>query len=167
MREYLKYEHYIEIDKLADQDAEAKLRRELNAKQGEMNRQAGHFTEMIVAGVMNNYDNRIVDGETYFSQAGPVTLIRLEAIHRRAGTIKEGQIHEIDVLGEYTLYNGQPETALGAWLVSVRYRKEKMGEKRCKPLSNKRRLCRLKSSMVRLYAGTLAKLVSLTQQSRS
>ncbi len=102
---YLRYEHDVNIEDLTPTDAGAKLRRELNAKQGEMNCQVGHFTEIIIAGVMNNYDNRIVDGETYFSQAGPVTLIRMEAIHRRAGTIKEGQIQEIDVLGEYTLYN--------------------------------------------------------------
>ncbi|MEZ4734797.1 MAG: hypothetical protein R3E79_47500 [Caldilineaceae bacterium] len=47
LREYLKYEHYIEIDKLTDQAAETKLRQALNRKQGEMNRQAGHFSEII------------------------------------------------------------------------------------------------------------------------
>ncbi len=129
MREFLKYEHYVEVDKLTEHDAEAKLRRALNAKQGEMNRQAGHFSEVIVAGVLNNYDDREVAGERYFGLSHLISLPRMETILRREGVIKDDTIHEIDVVGEYGLYNRQEgNAALGAWLVSVRYRKEKMSE---------------------------------------
>lgn len=129
LREYLKYEHYIEIDKLTDQTAESKLRQALNRKQGEMNRQVGHFSEIIVAGVMNNFNNQQVDGEGYFSIPETVTLPRMALITRRSGVITEGASHEIDVVGEYELYNQREgNAALGAWLVSVRYRREKMGE---------------------------------------
>lgn len=127
--DFLRYEHYVDIDSLLPQDAAAKLRRELNAKQREMNRQAGHFSEIIVAGVMNNFNNQQVAGETYFRVAGSVTLPRMAQIVRREGVIKRGDIHEIDVVGEYNLYNQQAgNAALGAWLVSVRYRQERMGE---------------------------------------
>ncbi|MBV7335142.1 ATP-binding protein [Chloroflexi bacterium TSY] len=130
LREYLKYAHYVDVDDLPRADAAAVLSRELNRKQGQINRQTGHFTEIIVAGVMNNYDNRTVDGVLYFGHAQPVTLPRMETIERREGVIKEGVPHEIDVIGEYRLYNKQEgNAALGAWLVSVRYRQERMGEK--------------------------------------
>lgn len=95
-----------------------------------MNRQAGHFSEVIVAGVLNNYDDREVDGARYFGLPGLVTLPRMENIDRREGIIKAGAIHEVDVVGEYRLYNRQEgNAAFGAWLVSVCYRKEKMGPK--------------------------------------
>ncbi len=127
--EYLKYTHYLSIDEFKPQDAEAKLRRALNAKQGEMNRQAGHFTEAIVGGVLNNFDKRSVDGEIYFGIAGCVKLPYLNHIQRRQGVIEQGHIHEIDVIGEYRLNSLlEGNAALGAWLVSVRYRKERMGE---------------------------------------
>lgn len=129
MREYLKYEHYLEVDKLTDQAAEENVRRELNRQRGEMNRQIGHFSEIIVAGVMNNFNNQQVDGKTYFSHPGTVTLPRMAQIARREGVIKAGSLHEIDVVGEYPLYNQQEGNAgLGAWLVSVRYRQERMNE---------------------------------------
>lgn len=126
--EFLRYEHYIDLEDLTPEAAEAKVRRELNAKQGEMNRLTGHFTEIIVAGVMNNYDQQQVDGERYFSVTGSVTLPRMARITRRTGVIQEGEIHEIDVVGEYQLHNQQEGNAgLGAWLVAVRYRQERMG----------------------------------------
>lgn len=127
--EFLRYDHYVDLDDLTPQDAEAKLRHELKVKQGEMNRQAGHFTEIIVAGVMNNYDYRTVEGTPYFSLSGPVILPHIVKIHRREGVIKGGELYEIDVIGEYKLNRFEEgNAALGAWLVSVRYRKEKMGE---------------------------------------
>ncbi|MEZ4734796.1 MAG: hypothetical protein R3E79_47495 [Caldilineaceae bacterium] len=83
---------------------------------------------------MNNFNTQQVDGETYFSITGNVTLPRMAQIVRRAGVITEGSPHEIDVVGEYELYNQQAGNAgLGAWLVSVRYRQEQMNEQEVDP----------------------------------
>lgn len=127
--EFLKYEHYVDIEALVPQDAETKLRRALNAKQGEMNRLTGHFTEIIVAGVLNNYDGRTVSGEAYFGLPQAVILPRMEKIRRREGTLTDDKLHKIDVIGEYKLHNQQEGNGgLGTWLVAVRYRQERMGE---------------------------------------
>lgn len=127
--EFLQHEHYLDVEDLSPVDAEAKLRKQLNAKQGEMNRQTGHFSEIIVAGLLNNYDDREVAGEAYFGSPNQVPLPRMTAIDRREGVIKAGELHEIDVVGEYRLYNRlEGNAGMGAWLISVRYRQETMNE---------------------------------------
>jgi hypothetical protein len=127
--DFLRFAHYLEVEELIPQDAEAKLRAELARQQGEINRKTGHFTEIIVAGVLNNFDGRSVAGETYFSLPETITLPRMEKIHRREGVMKAAELHEIDVIGEYKLHNQQEGNAsLGAWLVSVRYQTKAMGE---------------------------------------
>lgn len=129
MCEYLQYAHYIDIDDLTLVDAAAKLQAKLREKQGEFNRKTGHFTEIIVGGVMKQYDWRTVDGEPYFNRSGEVNLPRFYEIRRREGVIKAGKIHEIDLIGEYTLSNQQAGSAgLGAWMVAVRYRKQRMSK---------------------------------------
>jgi predicted AAA+ superfamily ATPase len=128
LREFLKYEHTTYVEEVPVAEAVAALRQQLNAKQGEINRQVGHFTEIIVAGVLNNYDDRTVAGNAYFGTDTQVTLSRMEKVVRRKGVMKKGDLHKIDVLGEYRLYTGKNGNAdLGAWLVSVRYRERKMG----------------------------------------
>lgn len=127
--EFLKYEHTTYVEEVPVAEAVAALRQQLNAKQGEINRQVGHFTEIIVAGVLNNYDDRTVAGNAYFGTDAQVTLSRMEKVVRREGVMKKGDLHEIDVLGEYRLYTGKNGNAdLGAWLVSVRYREQRMDE---------------------------------------
>lgn len=127
--DFLRFAHYLEVEELIPPDAEAKLRAELARQQGEINRKTGHFTEIIVAGVLNNFDGRTVAGEEYFSVAESITLPRMEKIHRREGVMKDAELHEIDVIGEYKLHNQQEGNAgLGAWLVSVRYQTKAMGE---------------------------------------
>lgn len=127
--EFLRYAHYLEVDELIPPEAEAKLRAELASQQGEINRKTGHFTEIIVAGALNNFDGRTVAGETYFGLAESITLPRMERIQRRQGVIKDAELHEIDVIGEYKLHNQQAgNAAFGAWLVSVRYQTKPMGE---------------------------------------
>ena len=129
MREFLRYEHYLDVEQLPPRDATAELRRTVRSITGEMNRKTGHFAEIIVGGVLNNFDDRHVDGETYFSSAELVMLPRMEEIVRREGVVKAGKMHEVDVIGEYNLFNHEEGNAgVGAWLVSVRYRKEKMSE---------------------------------------
>ncbi|MBV7335124.1 hypothetical protein KFU94_44180 [Chloroflexi bacterium TSY] len=64
-----------------------------------------------MTGVLNNFDNRTVDGAAYFGHAQPATLPRMETIERREGVIKEGFPHEIDVIGKYKLYNKQEGNA--------------------------------------------------------
>ncbi|MEZ4870265.1 MAG: hypothetical protein R3C14_53540 [Caldilineaceae bacterium] len=128
LREFLRYEHYLDVENLTESAATTDLRKQLNAKIGESNRQTGHFTEIIVAGVLNNFDNRAAESQPYFSVPGTVNLPRMEKILRREGVVKEGIPHEIDVIGEYKLYNGlEGNASLGAWLVAVRYRGQKMG----------------------------------------
>jgi len=49
---------------------------------------------------------------------------------RREGVVKRGRVHEIDLIGLYNLYNDREDNgAYGAWMVSVRYRQQKMGKK--------------------------------------
>lgn len=127
---YIRHQHYLKIDNLRPQDAQAKLRREINQMRGEMNRQTGHFTEVIVSGVMQNFRNLKVEGEVYFSTPGTIRLPHMNNIRRREGVIKEGVPYEIDVVGEYNLkFIDESNADLGVWYVSVRYRKERMNEK--------------------------------------
>jgi len=133
MRLYLNYSHYLNIENLSPDDAAKELERKLNQQQGEMNRQTGHFTEIIVGGAVRAFDHRTVDGTAYFGIAGDVHLPRCRQIRRREGTITAGKAHEVDLIGEYRLYN-LPEDVdhgsnaiFGAWVVSVRYRGKRMG----------------------------------------
>jgi len=130
MLEFLKSEHHMKIGDLSREDGEIRLHRELRRKQGEMNRQTGHFTELLVAGLMREFDDSDVEGETYFSTPHKVRLYLTEHIERRVGVVKEGVPHEIDLVSEYKLYNGEfGNPGKGAWFVSVRFRQQKMGEK--------------------------------------
>lgn len=101
MREFLKYEHYLDIEALPREDASAELRRMVRSTLGELNRRTGHFTEIIVAGVMNNFDDRNVDGKTYFNGPTRVNLLRMKNILRCEGVVKEGEMKEIDIIGEF------------------------------------------------------------------
>lgn len=123
LRRYIQYDHKVEIDHLAPEVATEDLRTEINRVQGEANRVVGHLAEIMVGGVMRGFDGREVDGPTYFSIAGSITLPRLINLERREGVIKAGAYNEIDLIGEYRL----PQRERGAWLVSVRYRQQKMG----------------------------------------
>ena len=87
------------------------LRKELNRKQGEINRKTGHFTEIIAAGVMRNFDSQTVDGDLYFNTSNQVMLPRMEQIMVREGVVKDGTMIEIDVIGEYQLFNHQEGNA--------------------------------------------------------
>jgi len=130
MRMYLNYSHYINVDDLSPADAIKKLRHQQNQMQGEHNRQIGHFTEIIVAGAVRAFDSRTVDGETYFGIAGDVVLTRCNTMRRREGVVKAGRTYEIDLVGEYDLYRNRDQVgngAYGVWMVSVRYRKKRMG----------------------------------------
>ncbi|MEM7128299.1 MAG: hypothetical protein AAF702_18350 [Chloroflexota bacterium] len=62
---------------------------------------------------MNNYENRTVDGADYFGYSQPVQLPRMNDIRRREGVIQAGEIHEIDVVGEYKLYNEREQCRIG------------------------------------------------------
>ncbi|MBV7334475.1 hypothetical protein KFU94_40805 [Chloroflexi bacterium TSY] len=48
MREFLKYEHYLDVEDLPREDATAELRRKVRSTLGELNRRTGHFTEIVV-----------------------------------------------------------------------------------------------------------------------
>lgn len=128
LRRYIEYQHKREVEQLAPEVAVEDLI-------SEVNRQVGHLAEVIVAGVMRHFDNTEVDGQTWFETPGPVRLPKIAHIERREGVIKEGAYNEIDVIGEYHISDkplsdepSSPKNRFGAWLVSVRYRKNKMGE---------------------------------------
>ncbi|MEM7537453.1 MAG: ATP-binding protein [Chloroflexota bacterium] len=137
MKLYLNYWHYINVDDLSHDEATEALQRRYNAVQGELNRQTGHFTEIIVGGVMKAFDARVIGGQPYLSLDEDVTLSRFGTIHRRKGVIENGVIHEIDVIGEYRRYGLSADEEIdrnsnqiyGAWMVSVRYRNNRMGVK--------------------------------------
>jgi len=148
MRLYLNAFHSLDLEDLEPDDLEQdgvalsqngheenirRLRRKLREQQGEFNRKAGHFTEIIVAGVVRAFDDRVVDGDIYFGIPGDLQLLRCEKILRRHGTVQAGSIHEIDVMGRYRIY-GQTEyldyddsRRYGVWMVSVRYRSKRTG----------------------------------------
>ncbi|MEM7536924.1 MAG: ATP-binding protein [Chloroflexota bacterium] len=128
LRQYIYHQHRDEVENLAPDMALDDLRKEINSIRGEANRRVGHLAEIIVGGVMNQFDRREVDGKLYFGVDEAVVLPKMTQIDRREGVIKKGEQNEIDIIGEYTIPNpqgGEPKT--GAWFVSVRYRNEKMG----------------------------------------
>jgi len=131
LRNYLQYAHYRDIEDLEPADAAAKLRKELNRRQGEINRQVGHLTEIIVAGLLKQFDHRKVEGEPYFGIAGEALLPRPQRVLRREGVVKAGRVHEIDLISEHIVYtNGSPDNpGLCAWMISVRNREQSMGVK--------------------------------------
>ena len=127
LAKYLNYTHHLEVENLPATDAQAHLRRELRRQQGEFNRKVGHMTEVIVAGVIRNFDSRQVAGGDYFNTDGVVKLPHMQNILRRAGVIKDGHLYEIDVIGEHRNYGRlEGDAEMAAWLVSVRYQKGKM-----------------------------------------
>ena len=129
LREFLRYEHYVDVQNLPPEDAAADMQKRIHRTTGELNRRTGHYTEIIVGSVLNNFDDREVDGSTYFGISTAVKLPRMQNIIRREGVLKAGIPKEIDVIGEYNLHNdGAGNKGLGAWMVSVRYRKRKMND---------------------------------------
>jgi len=123
LRQYIHHQHRYEVENLAPDVALKDLRTEINRIRGEANRRVGHLAEVIVGGVMERFDQREVDGTSYFGLDEQVHLPKMVQIDRREGVIKEGTYNEIDVIGEYAMRNERK----GAWLVSVRYRDKKMG----------------------------------------
>jgi len=149
MRLYLNAFHSLNLDDLdpenvvpddvamslaGHEESVQRLRRKLNEQQGEINRKIGHFTEIIVAGAVRAFDDRMVDGATYFGIPGDVQLSRCEKILRREGIIQADIVHEIDFMGLYPFYGYRGEhlayddnRRYGAWMISVRYRRKRMG----------------------------------------
>ncbi len=147
LRIYLNAFHNLKVDDLsagllASDDAVRKIRRQLRELQGEINRKTGHFTEIIVAGVIRSFDHRTVDGETYFSTAGEVILSRCRDILRREGVVKRDKTHEIGIMAEYDIWHLPEDTdydsnaIYGAWMVSVRYRDKRMGVREVQAFMN-------------------------------
>jgi len=135
MRLYLNYTHYLDVEELSPDAAATQLERRLNEMQGEFNRRTGHFAEIIVAGVAKAFNNRKVDGLTYFNIEGDIELPKFSRIHRRHGVIEDGIPHEIDLIGEYSRRNRPDDVDFNsnaiyaAWMISVRYRGQRMGVK--------------------------------------
>lgn len=125
MRRYLAYDHQLEVEKLAPQEAARDLLYEYRKLQGETSHLVGHLAEIIVGGVLKSFDGRTVDGDTYFTISTPVTLPKIDKLERRGGVVKEGIMNEIDLIGEWRL---PADGGTGVWLVSVRHRQQKMGE---------------------------------------
>ncbi|MEM7533031.1 MAG: hypothetical protein AAF639_12700 [Chloroflexota bacterium] len=136
MKLYLNSFHHLTMDDLAvsllnHDDAVKKLRRVIREMQGEINRKTGHFTEIIVAGLLKAFDDRLVDGKTYFGVTHDVKLHRFAHVIRGEGVVKKGIPHEIDVIGAHDLYKYDAEGNDNylAWMVSVRYREKRMSVK--------------------------------------
>ncbi|MEM7538067.1 MAG: ATP-binding protein [Chloroflexota bacterium] len=129
LRKYIRYQHNHEVEKLAPEQALDDIRTEINRIRGEASRKVGHLAEVIVAAVMSKFDQRVVDGKSYFGLIGDVELPNFQQLERREGIIKQGDYNEVDVIGEYRIPTDDPKVSKrGAWLVSVRYREQKMGE---------------------------------------
>jgi len=150
IRLYLNAFHSLDIDKVSVNEPDRPesvqlLRRRLNEQQGEMNRQTGHFTEIIMAGAVRAFDDRFVDGEIYFGIPGDVKLSRCEKIRRREGVITSISI--LMTIGAMGF--GWSRCAIGrsvwAWLMSV-------------SLSAMSKLCRLRRATARWCAGILARV---------
>ncbi|MBV7335147.1 hypothetical protein KFU94_44295 [Chloroflexi bacterium TSY] len=136
LRRYIEYQHKREVEQLAPELAIEDLVGEVRRIRGETSHKIGQMAESILAGVMRSFDDRDVDGETYFGQPGTIRLPKMATIEQRTGVIKQGEISEIDVIGEPKLVRLKGTVADepidpdsdSVWLVSVRYRQQKMGE---------------------------------------
>ncbi|MEM7131776.1 MAG: ATP-binding protein [Chloroflexota bacterium] len=134
LHRYIEFQHHREVEQLSPEEAVQNLISEVNRIRGIANHQVGHLAEVIVAGVMRNFDGSELDGQEWFGIPGLITLPKIEKIERREGVIKKGEYNEIDVIGEFRLPDNSPSDtnssapkSIGAWLVSVRYRNKKMG----------------------------------------
>lgn len=87
-RRYIEYSHAREVEKLAPEEATKNLLTEYQRLQGEMNRKVGHWAEIIVSGVMSSFDGRTVDGMSYFSAPGAITVPRFTTLERRGASSK-------------------------------------------------------------------------------
>ena len=125
MRRYIEYEHLTEVSKIDPPEVEATLRKKFRESIGRANRIIGQFAEIVVDGVMSYFDDRQVDGERYFDQAGTVTLPRFATRHHRFGILQSNVFQEIDLIGE--TYSPQKPGSV-TWLVQVKYTKDAVGE---------------------------------------
>lgn len=137
LRRYIEYEHKREVEQLAPAAAAEDLVGEIRRIRGETSHKIGHMAESILAGVLRSFDDRDVDGESYFGQSGPIHLPKMAKVDQRSGVIQHGEISEIDVIAEpRPARRTEPindidmeQNERSVWLVSVRYRQQKMGVK--------------------------------------
>ncbi|MFQ5616973.1 MAG: hypothetical protein ACE5GO_11020, partial [Anaerolineales bacterium] len=124
LRRYIGYNHRREIEKLGPAEAIKDWQEENKTLRGQLSDLKGHMAKVHVGAVMRMFDGREAGGESFFTQAGQVTLPVFETVERRKGAIIEGIPLEIDLIGEWDLADG---AGRGAWLVQVRYTKKRMG----------------------------------------
>ncbi|MCP4401872.1 MAG: ATP-binding protein, partial [bacterium] len=99
LRRYIRYHYYQEIEDLSPTEALKDWHAEYQRLQGRINNFVGEVAEVYVEAVMRAFDGRAVDGMTYFSTAGTVTLPTFKTIERRGGIVKHGIPFEIDLTG--------------------------------------------------------------------
>ncbi|MFZ4664012.1 MAG: hypothetical protein ACOYNY_43845 [Caldilineaceae bacterium] len=86
-----------------------------------MNHLIGHFAEGYLYAILSAFDGRTVEGQPYFTSAGPVLLPHFIKIERRTGLIQTGHVIELDLLAEWALPQG---AGVGVWLVQVKNTQE-------------------------------------------
>ncbi len=118
LRRYIRYHYYQEIEDLSPVEASKDWHAEYQRLQGRMNNFIGEVAEVYVEAVMRAFDGREVDGMTYFSAVGTVTLPTFKTIERRGGIVKHGIPFEIDLTGI---------GAEAVWIVQVKYTQAPIG----------------------------------------
>ncbi|MBV7335037.1 hypothetical protein KFU94_43740 [Chloroflexi bacterium TSY] len=121
-----KDQYDFEIRKLSSEQAAENIESGVREELGRQSNTIGRFTEIVVAAVMKGFTRETVDGPAYFSTPNPVTVPKFDHIEHRWGVIADDGTQELDLIGEYQLWDGEREEwATGAWFVQVKYRKEK------------------------------------------
>ncbi|MEM7537245.1 MAG: AsnC family protein [Chloroflexota bacterium] len=127
LKRYIKYQYQYEIAELTQEQAAKNIEAEVNSELRRMTNIMGHFAEIVVGAVMKGFDGRTLDGPSYFSMPHPVTVPRFYKIENRWGVIEDGSPKELDLIGEYELYDEEEGTFTSkAWFVQVKYRKDKV-----------------------------------------
>ncbi|MEM7134814.1 MAG: ATP-binding protein [Chloroflexota bacterium] len=132
---YIAYQHAYEIENLTENQAAENLEQQIRRERGAQSHLVGQMAEVIVGAVMRGFDERTLDGETYFSFPEPVFVPKFTQIDQRWGVVEDGVPNELDLLGEYPCLTNieLPEDApieeqTAAWLVQVKYKKRTTSE---------------------------------------
>ncbi|MEM7533957.1 MAG: ATP-binding protein [Chloroflexota bacterium] len=121
LRRYIDYNFRWQLEKISEEQAVESLNDGYNKIRGDLNNALGEIGELYVGMVMRGFDDRSIDGTTYFNFPHAILLPKFESIEKRSGTVVAGDKVEIDVIGQWT--QGDPihnTTQRCAWLVEAK-----------------------------------------------
>ncbi|MCP4350371.1 MAG: ATP-binding protein [Desulfobacterales bacterium] len=131
LRRYIEYNYHQEIEELSHAESVKNWEQEYKQLRGRMSNFIGEVAEVYIEAVLRAFDNREVDGASYFNTTEKVKLPVFEKIERRGGIVKGGIPIEIDLTGEWTDTPGSEsggKNRKSAWLVQVKYTSAPVGK---------------------------------------